>query len=208
MARYTESVCRQCRRENQKLFLKGDKCYSDKCCLSRRAYPPGQHGQGRKKNSEYGMQLREKQKARRYYGVLESQFRKYFKMANATEGQTGDNLLSLLERRLDNVVYRMGYAMSRPEARQLVSHGHFNINGKKVTIPSLLVKPGMTVALKQKSRTLDKFKTLVEANAAHPVPQWLTVNREKHEASIVALPVRTDIDLPIEEHLIVELYSK
>ena len=209
MARYTESVCRQCRRENQKLFLKGDKCYSDKCCVTRRAYPPGQHGQARnRKPSEYGLQLREKQKARRYYGVLESQFRKYFEMANAMEGKTGDNLLSLLERRLDNVVYRMGYAMSRPEARQLVSHGHFTVNGRKVTVSSILVKPGMVVALKQKSRSLEKFKTLVEANASHPVPNWLSVNRDKHEASITALPTREDIDLPIEEHLIVEMYSK
>ncbi|MCL2082806.1 MAG: 30S ribosomal protein S4 [Oscillospiraceae bacterium] len=208
MARYTDSVCRQCRRENQKLFLKGDKCYSEKCCVSRRPYPPGQHGQGRKKPSEYGIQLREKQKARRYYGVLEGQFRKYFNMATAMGGQTGVNLLSLLERRLDNVVYRMGYAMSRPEARQLVSHGHFMVDGRRVTVPSFLVKPGMVVAVRQKSRTLEKFKFLFEANASHPVPNWISPDRDKHQASITALPTREDVDFPIEEQMIVELYSK
>ena len=208
MARYTESVCRQCRRENQKLFLKGDRCYSEKCAVGRRAYAPGQHGQSRKKLSEYGMQLREKQKARRYYGVLESQFGKYFDMANAMSGQTGDNLLSLLERRLDNVVYRMGYAMSRAEARQMVSHGHFTVNGRRVNIPSFLVRPGMAVALKQKSRGLEKFKAVMEINASRPIPGWMELNRDTCQAEITALPVREDIDLPIEEHLIVELYSK
>jgi len=208
MARYTESVCRQCRRENQKLFLKGDRCYSEKCAVGRRSYAPGQHGQSRKKLSEYGMQLREKQKARRYYGVLESQFGKYFDMANAMAGQTGDNLLSLLERRLDNVVYRMGYAMSRPEARQMVSHGHFDVNGRRVNIPSFLVKPGMVVTLRQKSRALEKFKTVMEINATRPVPNWMTVTPDVCQAEITALPTREDIDFPVEEHLIVELYSK
>jgi len=208
MARYTQSVCRQCRRENQKLFLKGDRCYSEKCGVGRRAYAPGQHGQSRKKLSEYGIQLREKQKARRYYGVLESQFKKYFEMATAMTGQTGENLLSLLERRLDNVVYRMGYAMSRPEARQMVNHGHFTVNGKRVNIPSFLTKPGMVIALKQKSRGLDKFKTIMEVNATRPVPNWMTLDRDTCQAEITALPMRDDIDLPIEEQMIVELYSK
>lgn len=208
MARYTESVCRQCRREGQKLFLKGDRCYSEKCAVGRRAYAPGQHGQSRKKLSEYGSQLREKQKARRHYGVLESQFAKYFDMANAMPGQTGDNLLSLLERRLDNVVYRMGFAMSRPEARQMVIHGHFNVGGRRVNIPSFLVKPGMVVTLRQKSRSLPKFKEVMEANATRPAPGWITLDRDNFQAEIMAFPVREDIDLPIEEHLIVELYSK
>lgn len=208
MARYTGAVCRLCRREGQKLFLKGDRCYTDKCAIDRRAFAPGQHGNARnKKMSEYGMQLREKQKARRYYGVLESQFRKYFEMASQRKGVTGENLLSILETRLDNVVYRLGFAMSRAEARQLVLHGHFTVNGKKVNIPSYLVKPGDVVALKDTSRSLDKFKGSLEANSSRVVPKWLEMDNN-NVAKVIAEPAREDIDLPIEEHLIVELYSK
>lgn len=208
MARYTGAVCRQCRREGQKLFLKGDRCYSDKCAIDRRGYPPGQHGQGRKKLSEYGIQQREKQKTRRYYGVLESQFAKYFDMAAKQQGQTGENLLKILETRLDNVVYRLGFAMSRPEARQLVRHSHFTVNGRKVNIPSYLVKPGDVVGLRDKSRSMDKFKANMENNASRVPPKWLSYNRDAFEAKVIAQPERDDIDLPVEEHLIVELYSK
>ena len=207
MARYTEAVCRMCRREGQKLFLKGDRCYT-KCALENRSYPPGQHGQGRSKSSEYGQQLREKQKAKRYYGVLESQFRSYFEMAERRPGQTGENLLSILECRLDNVVYRLGFAMSRAEARQMVSHGHITVNGRKVNIPSYQVKPGMTVALKESSRGIEKIKANIEANAFRPAPKWLEYDANNAMAKVVAAPARDDIDLPIEEHLIVELYSK
>ena len=208
MARYTEAVCRQCRREGQKLFLKGDRCYTAKCGVVRRAYAPGQHGQGRKKVSEYGLQLREKQKARRYYGVLESQFLKYYKMAAAAKGQTGENLLRLLETRLDNVVYRLGLAQSHPEARQLVNHGHFTVNGRKVNIPSFLVRQGDVVALKEKSRSSEKFKDLIENSAARVAPSWLDYNGDTVSAKVLQLPTREQMDLPIEEHLIVELYSK
>jgi small subunit ribosomal protein S4 len=208
MARYTGAVCRLCRREGQKLFLKGDRCYSDKCSVDRRTYPPGQHGQGRKKLSEYGLQSREKQKTRRYYGVLESQFRKYFRMAERKQGVTGTNLLQILETRLDNVVYRLGMAMSRPEARQLVRHAHFTVNGRKVNIPSYLVKEGDVIALKDKSRSLDKFKAVIEANASRVPPKWLDLDRNTLQARVLSLPEREDIDFPIEEHLIVELYSK
>ncbi|NLV49994.1 MAG: 30S ribosomal protein S4 [Clostridiales bacterium] len=208
MARYTDAVCRLCRREGQKLFLKGDRCYTDKCAVERRAYPPGQHGQGRKKNSEYGQQLREKQKAKRYYGVLEDQFRGYFDIASRMKGQTGENLLSLLESRLDNTVYRLGFAMSRPEARQLVLHGHFTVNGRKVNIPSFLVKPGMVIALKESSRDLEKFKSSIEANSFRQPPKWLDYDRNLSVAKVIGTPEKEDIDLPIEEHLIVELYSK
>ncbi|MEG1987571.1 MAG: 30S ribosomal protein S4 [Oscillibacter sp.] len=208
MARYTGAVCRLCRREGQKLFLKGDRCYTDKCSVERRAYAPGMHGNARnKKMSEYGLQLREKQKAKRYYGVLESQFRSYFEIANAKAGITGENLLSLLESRLDNVAYRLGFAMSRAEARQLVGHGHFTINGKKVDIPSYLVKPGDVIELKDGSRTSDKFKGSLEANASRVIPKWLEIDKN-HVAKVIAEPAREDIDLPIQEHLIVELYSK
>ena len=207
MARYRDAVCRICRREGDKLFLKGDRCYTDKCAIARRSYAPGQHGQGRKKMSEYGTQLREKQKAKRYYGVLESQFHDYFEMANKKAGMTGENLLSILETRLDNVVYRLGFAMSRAEARQLVLHGHFTVNGKKVNIPSYLVKVGDVVELKEGSRSLDKFKGSLEANASRVVPKWLEMDKN-NVAKVVAEPAREDIDLPIEEHLIVELYSK
>lgn len=208
MARYTDAVCRQCRREGQKLFLKGDRCYTDKCAMNKRAFAPGQHGQGRTKTSDYGQQLREKQKAKRFYGVLESQFRGYFEQAERRPGQTGENLLSILESRLDNVVYRLGFAMSRAEARQMVSHGHFTVNGRKVNIPSYQVKPGMIVALKESSRSLEKFKANVEANSFRPVPKWLEYDANNMMAKVTAVPARDDIDIPIEEHLIVELYSK
>ena len=207
MARYTEAVCRMCRREGQKLFLKGDRC-STKCALEDRSYPPGQHGQGRSKSSEYGQQLREKQKAKRYYGVLESQFRSYYEMAERRQGKTGENLLSILECRLDNVVYRLGFAMSRAEARQMVSHGHFTVNGRKVNIPSYQVKPGMVITLKESSRGLEKIKANVEANSSRPAPKWLEYDANNQIAKVVGVPARDDIDLPIEEHLIVELYSK
>ncbi len=209
MARYTGAVCRLCRREGQKLFLKGERCYTSKCAIERRSYAPGQHGQARnKKASEYGKQLRTKQFAKRYYGVLEGQFRHYFELAEKMTGVTGENLLRLLESRLDNVVYRLGFASSRAEARQLVTQGHYTVNGRKVNVPSYLVKPGQVVAMKEGSRQLDRMKAIVEANSSRPVPQWLDLDREKLEAKIVALANREDIDLPIEETLIVELYSK
>ena len=208
MARYTEAVCKLCRREGQKLFLKGQRCYTDKCALNRRAYAPGQHGQGRKKTSEYGMQLRAKQVARRYYGVLEGQFRAYYGMATKMEGKTGENLLSVLESRLDNVVYRLGWASSRAEARQLVVHGHFNVNGKRVDIPSYLTRVGEVVSIRENSRQSAKIKAVVEENAARPCPKWLEVDREALEGKVVAVPAREDIDLEVDETLIVELYSK
>ncbi len=208
MARYTEAVCKLCRREGQKLFLKGERCYTDKCAISRRAYAPGQHGQGRKKASEYGMQLRAKQMTRRFYGVLEGQFHHYYEMATNMPGKAGDNLLILLESRLDNVVYRCGWASSRAEARQLVVHGHFTVNGKKVDIPSYLVKPGEMVAIKDKSRQSNKFKAVLEANSAKPVPKWLDVDAANAQAKVDALPTREEIDLEVDETLIVVLYSK
>ena len=208
MARYTGAVCRLCRREGQKLFLKGDRCYTDKCAMNSRAFAPGQHGQGRKKLSEYGQQLREKQKTKRYYGLLEKQFYHYFELAEKMPGAAGENLLTLLESRLDNVVYRMGLASSRAEARQLVGHKHFSVNGRTVNIPSFLVKPGMTIALREGSRSLEKMKAIAEANSARPVPAWLDMDKANYSAKVVALAKREDIDLPIEETLIVELYSK
>jgi len=208
MARYTDAVCRLCRRENQKLFLKGDRCYTDKCAIERRAYPPGQHGQGRRKASEYGNQLREKQKAKRFYGVLESQFRSYFEMASKKKGKTGENLLSLLETGLDNTVYRLGFAMSRAEARQLVLHGHFLVDGKKVDIPSFLVKPGMVITLKESSKGLEKIKNNIEANSFRQAPKWLEYDANALTGKVVGVARKEDIDFPIEEHLIVELYSK
>lgn len=208
MARYTEAVCRICRREGDKLFLKGDRCYTDKCAIARRSYAPGQHGQGRKKMSEYGTQLREKQKAKRYYGLLENQFYHYFELATKMTGKTGENLLKVLESRLDNVVYRAGFAMSRPEARQLVSHGHFTVNGKAVNIPSYLVKAGDVVAIVEKSMSSDKIKGVLEANASRPALNWLSVDKNKAQATVVNLPERSEIDLQVEEQLIVELYSK
>ncbi len=209
MPSYTAAGCRLCRREGQKLFLKGERCYTGKCAISRRAYAPGQHGQARnKKASEYGKQLRTKQFAKRYYGVLEGQFYHYYEMATKMQGVTGENLLGLLESRLDNVVYRLGFASSRAEARQLVSQGHFTVNGRKVNIPSYLTKAGEVVAVKEASRSLGKLKAIAEATASRPVPKWLDLNRDTQEAKIVAFPAREDIDLPIEETLIVELYSK
>ena len=209
MARYTGAVCRLCRREGQKLFLKGERCYSGKCAIERRAYAPGQHGQARnKKASEYGKQLRTKQFAKRYYGVLEGQFRHYFELATKMTGVTGENLLRLLESRLDNVIYRLGFAASRAEARQLVTQGHFTVDGRKVNVPSYLVKPGQVVAMKEGSRQLEKMKAIIEANSARPVPQWLDLDRANQSAKVVSLANREDIDLPIEETLIVELYSK
>lgn len=208
MARYTGAVCRLCRREGQKLFLKGDRCYSDKCAVNKRQYAPGQHGQGRKKLSEYGIQLREKQKAKRYYGVLESQFAKYFEMAEKKNGITGENLLTILESRLDNVVYRLGFAVSRPEARQLVKHGHFTVNGKKVDIPSYLIKEGDVIAIKEDSRSLAKIKAVLEQTDSKVIPEWLDLDKNTSSAKVLRLANREDIDLEIAEHLIVELYSK
>ena len=208
MARYTGPACRLCRREGQKLFLKGDRCYSDKCSLNRRAYAPGQHGQGRKKNSEYGLQLRAKQRARRFYGVNEVQFSHYFDVAESKQGVTGENLLRILESRLDNVVYRMGFASSRAEARQLIGHGHFEVNGKRVDIASYLLRAGDVVSLCEKSRSNEKMKTVIEANSARPIPEWIDCARENCTAKIVALPNRDQIDAPVEEQLIVEYYSK
>ena len=208
MARYTGPVCRLCRREGEKLFLKGERCYTDKCSIGRRSYAPGQHGQGRKKLSEYGLQLREKQKARRFYGILESQFEKYFEMANKKVGVTGENLLQLLECRLDNVIYRLGFGTSRPEARQLLLHEHFTVNGKKVNIPSFLVKVGDVISIKETSRNSEKIKEVLEITSSRLVPKWLDLDRNTLTGRVVALPDREDVDLPIEEHLIVELYSK
>jgi small subunit ribosomal protein S4 len=208
MARYTEAVCKLCRREGQKLFLKGERCYTDKCGVTRRAYAPGQHGQSRKKTSEYGLQLRAKQKARRFYGVLERQFSHYFELAEKKSGMTGENLLRILESRLDNVIYRLGFASSHAEARQLVNHGHFIVNGINVDIPSYLVKPGEVITFKEKSRNNEKLKSIIEANAYRPVPKWLDIDRGILQASVLSLPNREDIDLNVEEHLIVELYSK
>ncbi|HEX3017334.1 MAG TPA: 30S ribosomal protein S4 [Caproicibacter sp.] len=208
MARYTESVCKQCRREGQKLFLKGQRCYTDKCSVGRRAYAPGQHGQGRKKTSEYGLQMRAKQMTKRFYGVLESQFRKYYEMAEKKQGKTGEEMLVLLDRRLDDVVYRLGWASSRPEARQIVNHGHIAVNGKRVDIPSYLVSVGETISIMDKSRKSEKIKAVLEACASRPVPKWLDVNRETLEGKVVALPTREEIDLPVDETLIVEYYSK
>ncbi|MBO5870626.1 MAG: 30S ribosomal protein S4 [Clostridia bacterium] len=210
MARYTGPSCRLCRREGCKLYLKGERCMSDKCALARREQAPGQHGagSGRRRVKEYSLQLREKQKAKRYYGILEKQFENYFKKADRKEGQTGENLLTMIERRLDNVVYRMGMAESRKEARQLVLHAHFTVNGKKVNIPSYEVRKGDVIALKESSRKLEKFKVLIENITARTVPSWMNVDKENIVATITELPKREDVDFPFEEHLIVELYSK
>ena len=208
MARYTGSVCRLCRRENQKLFLKGTRCYTERCSLNKRAYAPGQHGQARKKVSEYGLQLREKQKAKRYYGILEKQFYGYYEMAVKKVGITGENLLIILESRLDNIVYRLGWATSRPEARQLVRHGHFEVNGKKVNIPSYLVKANDVITIKDKSRSSEKIKDILDTTDSRVIPAWLSLDKNALSASVIRMPAREDIDLPIEEHLIVELYSK
>ena len=208
MARYTGAVCRLCRREGKKLFLKGERCYSEKCSVGVRAYAPGQHGQGRKKSSEYGLQLRAKQTARRFYGVQENQFHHYFEIAERKQGITGDNLLKILESRLDNVVYRVGFASSRAEARQLVGHGHFEVNGSRVDIASYLLKAGDVITVCEKSRGSEKIKAVLEANSARPVPQWIDVNRDAFTAKVINLPNRDQIDAPVEEQLIVEFYSK
>lgn len=208
MARYTDSVCRQCRREGQKLFLKGDRCYSAKCAIDRRPTPPGQHGAGRRKVSEYGTQLREKQKTRRAYGVLESQFRKYYEKAAREKGITGENMLRMLEQRLDNVVYRLGYGDSRPQARQFVNHGHVRVNGNKVDIPSYQVSVGDVITVKERSRDIERLKDLRENGLGRPVPKWLELDAANLTGKIVALPEREDIDLSIAEHSIVELYSR
>ena len=208
MARYTGPVCRLCRRESQKLYLKGDKCFTEKCAIEKRNYAPGQHGQARaRKMSNYGMQLREKQKVRRYYGVLEGHMRKYFEAADKMEGITGENLLRILESRLDNVVFRLGLAESRAQARQLVTHGHFLVNGKKLDIPSYLVNVGDTIEVKDKSKNSVKIKELQENHQGNILP-WLQFDVEKLSGEIVSESSREDIDLPIQEHLIVELYSK
>lgn len=206
MARYTGAVCRLCRREGLKLFLKGDRCFTDKCAITRRAYAPGQHGQGRKKISNYGLQLREKQKAKRIYGVLEGQFRRYYEKAERQRGIAGENLLKLLEMRLDSVVYKLGYGNSRNEARQLVNHGHFLVNGKKVDIPSYGLKVNDVVAVCDTSKATEKFKTFAENPKT--LPSWIEGNAENFEAKIVSEPSRTEIDIPVNETLIVELYSK
>ena len=206
MARYREANCRLCRREGQKLFLKGDRCYSEKCALERRNFPPGQHGQGRKKVSEYGLQLREKQKAKRFYGLQETQFRNLFDKAVRKQGKAGENLLIMLETRLDNVVFRLGFASSRKEARQLVVHGHFTINGKKANIPSMAVKAGDVIAVKEKSTNSPKFKEIKGMTIT--VPAWLSVDVNKLEGQVLSIPTREQIDTPVAEHLIVELYSK
>ena len=208
MARYKDEQCRICRREGQKLFLKGARCYSDKCSVSRRNYAPGQHGQKKAKLSEYGTQLREKQKTKSFYGVGERQFRKYFEMASNKKGITGENLLQILESRLDNVVYKLGFASSRPQARQLVNHGHFDVNGKKVDIASYLVKAGDVISIREVRKDNPVVKENMEANSVRPLPEWLEVDREKMSGKVIRLANREDIDLPVEEHLIVELYSK
>ena len=207
MARYIDESCRVCRREGEKLFLKGSRCYTDKCALTRRAYAPGQHGQKRKKQSDYGMQLREKQKAKAFYGVLESQFRKYFEEASRSKEVTGLKLLQILESRLDNVVYRLGLATSRAQARQLVRHGHFEVNGVKVNIPSYLTKVNDVIKVRESSQNDPIFKQVAEENG-RPIPSWLEADVDNKSGKIVAVPAREEIDLPVKEHLIVELYSK
>jgi small subunit ribosomal protein S4 len=206
MARYTGAHCRLCRREGMKLFLKGDRCYTDKCAVARRGYAPGQHGQSKKKMSNYGLQLREKQKAKRIYELLEGQFRKYYERADRMKGITGENLLKLLEMRLDNVVFRLGYGASRREARQLVNHGHFLVNGHKVDIPSYGLSINDVITVSEKSRSSERFKMFAENPKA--LPNWIQGNVENFEAKVIAEPARTDIDIPVNETLIVELYSK
>lgn len=208
MARYTESVCKLCRREGEKLYLKGERCYTPKCSVGRRAYGPGQHGQSRKKVSEYGIQLREKQKVRRIYGILERQFSGYFTMAERKKGIAGENLLQILESRLDNVIYRLGFGASRKEARQLVLHGHFQVNGKKVNIPSFLVKAGDVISIKEKSLGSDKIKANLESAAGRNVPEWIEYDANTQTGKIKNLPSREQIDIQVQEHLIVELYSR
>jgi small subunit ribosomal protein S4 len=208
LARYTGSVCRLCRRENLKLFLKGERCYTDKCAIERRSYPPGQHGQGRQKFSAYSIQLREKQKVKRMYGLLENQFRRNFASAARVKGITGEALLVLLERRLDNVTYRLGFASSRAEARLLVRHGHILVNGKRVTIPSYLGRVGDVVSVKEQSRQIGRILSSMEGAQRRGVPEWAEIDREACSGTIKLLPARSDITMPINEKLIVELYSK
>ncbi|HCF72044.1 MAG TPA: 30S ribosomal protein S4 [Syntrophomonas sp.] len=209
MGRYTDSICRQCRREGEKLFLKGDRCYSEKCAVEKRAYVPGQHGQGRRsKPTEYGIQLREKQKTKRIYGLMEKQFRNYFRKADRQQGITGANLLILLERRFDNVVYRLGFAASRKEARQLVNHGHFTINGKRADIPSMLLREGDVVQVKEGSRNSAKFQEIKEQAAYKTPPEWLSVDVDNLIGKVLAKPTREQIDTAVNEQLIVELYSR
>ncbi|MBQ4574232.1 MAG: 30S ribosomal protein S4 [Clostridia bacterium] len=208
MSRYTGPACRLCRREGTKLFLKGERCLTGKCAIDRRGTAPGQHGAARKKIEEYGMQLREKQKAKRYYGVQETQFKNYYEKADRKEGMTGENLLSTLERRLDNVVYRMGMAESRRDARQLVTHAHFRLNGKKVNVPSIIVKVGDVISIREESKSSEKIKGLIEAMESKLTPKWLEVDKTAATAKVIAIPAKEDIDFPIEESLIVELYSK
>ena len=208
MARYTGPSCKLCRREGKKLFLKGDRCLSDKCAVARRATVPGQHGAGRKTIKEYGLQHREKMTARRYYGVQEKQFHEYYVKADKKAGVTGENMLTILECRLDNIVYRMGLASSRKEARQMVRHAHFTLNGKKVDIPSIICKVGDVVALREKSKASEKFKMLVETSETAVIPKWLEIDHANATAKVIALPKRDDIDFPFAEQLIVELYSK
>ncbi len=208
MARYTEPKCKLCRREGTKIFLKGDRCYTDKCPFERRPYPPGQHGRRRKKSTDYGMQLREKQKVRRMYGLMEHQFHLTFKKAEARKGVTGTNLLRALELRLDNTVYRMGFANSRDQARQLVMHGHFLLNGKKADIPSMKLKQGDVVQVRERSKKVPVIQEAQEVLARRGSPQWLEVDSENFKGTIQALPEREDITFPINEHLIIELYSK
>jgi small subunit ribosomal protein S4 len=209
LARYREAVCRLCRREGIELYLKGDRCFTDKCAIKRRGYPPGQHGQRRmKKQSDYGVQLREKQKARRIYGLLEKQFHNYFVKADRMKGKTGDNLLILLERRLDNVVYKLGFAVTRRESRQLVRHGHFLVKGRRVNIPSFLVRPGDIVEMRERSRKIPSVNDSLDAVARKGIPPWLELERENFRGNVMAIPSRTDITEPIQEQLIVELYSK
>lgn len=208
MARYTGACCRLCRRENTELFLKGERCFTDKCALKRRNYPPGQHGQGRPKVSSYGTQLREKQKVRRIYGILEKQFRGYFEKADRMKGVTGENLLALLEKRLDNIIYRLGFASSRSEARILVRHGHFKVNGRKVNIPSYQVRVGDAIELREKSRSVATINESLEAVARRGIPQWLELDKENYKGTVKANMVREDLTTPIQEQLIVELYSK
>ena len=208
MARYTDAACRLCRREGAKLFLKGDRCFSAKCGIEKRSYPPGQHGQGRARFSDYGVQLREKQKVKRMYGLLEHQFRRTMKEATRMKGMAGENLLSLLERRLDNVVFRLGFATSRAEARQLVKHGHFTVNGRKATIPSMVTRPGMTVTVSEKSREVGRIAGALEALEDRSLPRWLEVDKPTFSGTVKAVPTREDITMPIEEQLIVELYSR
>ena len=209
MARYTGPVCRLCRREDMKLFLKGDRCYTDKCGFERRAYAPGQHGQNRRrKASDYGEQLREKQKVKRIYGIAERQFRGYYYKANRMKGITGENLLVLLERRLDNIVYRLGFSSDHAEARQLIRHGHVLINGKRIDIPSYLVRIGEVIAVREKSRKIPRIAESISAVDRRGVPQWIELDKEKIEGRVKALPTREDFTMPIREQLIVELYSK